>query len=326
MKVFLVFLIIWEITVFGKEAKLKDVEECKNGMLQFSRFEGTSGKYDEVIARGNQFVTLQDQTLTIFDNFKPIHQKKLMISKRRLNLDLFKNILFTFNSSLGIYIPENDEIIWKESPYVSYNLTGNQVFDDNNTIYSIINGTIFHAKTTDKFFKSLPRLERFKNVTNLVRGDGGHIYFAHASEKTSWIVNTTTEQTIMQTRLLKCLNFVWGNYGGDGYLSLVDTNCTLKSSRIFSSFDVHQPNLEKTIQFEYCNYSLDARFILSCEGTGDVAYFFNKNSVYRTLLRSNSEYSCLIAKLGNINITAAAINNNYIILATSDGLWFSKWW
>lgn len=102
MKVFLVFLIIYEISVSGKEAKFEDVKECNNGMLHFSQIKGTSGKYDEVIARENQFVTLQDNNLTIFDNFKPILRKNLLISKRRLNLDLFKNILFSFNYNLGI--------------------------------------------------------------------------------------------------------------------------------------------------------------------------------------------------------------------------------
>lgn len=98
-------------------------------------------------------------------------------------MDLFKNIVSSFNSNLGIYIPENDELLWKESPYITHNLTGYQVFDDNNTIYSIINGEIFYTTNTDRYLKFLPRFKRFKNVTHLVSGDGGHIYFAHESKK-----------------------------------------------------------------------------------------------------------------------------------------------
>lgn len=121
------------------------------------------------------------------------------------------------------------------------------------------------------------------------------------------------------------MNYVWGNYGGNGYLSLLDKNCTLKTFQIFSSFNVHQPNLKDTIEFGGCNYTLDTKIIFSYQGEGDVTYFFNENKVYRTLLGSDFDNLCLGAKLENITINAAAINNDYIMLATSNGLWSSKW-
>ena len=323
MKTLLIFLIICKISIFEKQAIAEDIKDCMNGALQFSQIKGTAGNYDEVIARGNQFVTLQYDKLTIFDNFKPVLQKALSISKKRLNLDLFQNILFTDKTRLGIYVPENDELLWKDSPY-RYPIE-NQVFDNNNTIYAIINGRIFYAKTTDKYFQTLTRLERFQNVAHLVRGDGSHIYFTYESLKTSWIVNATTEQTIMQTTIFKTLNYVWGNYCGNGYLSLVDKNCTLKISRVFSSFNVHHPNLNKTMDFQDCDYTRDAKFIFSYEGQGDKTYFFNKNKIYRILISNYNNQLCVGAKLNNITINAAAINSNYIMLATSNGLWSAMW-
>lgn len=83
MNVFLVFLIIREISIFGNDEKAKDVKKFKNRMLQFSQIKGTLGNYDEMSVRRNQFVTLEDKNLAIFDKFKLILQNNLMTSKRK---------------------------------------------------------------------------------------------------------------------------------------------------------------------------------------------------------------------------------------------------
>ena len=335
MRNFFMFMIFFIIYNFGKESIAENVKECAEfRKIHFKQVEGTSGDYDEVIARGTQFVVLQNKNLTIFESYlKTIIRKSLPSSAKRLNLDVFNNIVFTLKNRSGIYIPENDEFIWKghlEKNIIPFTMDGNLAFDDYNTIYAIVNSGISYAKNSDIDFKFLPRLKHFTNVTRLVDGDRNNFYFVVDSKKTSWIVNGATEQTILQTSSIKHLNYVSNNYQlANGTIYFIDQNCTMKAFKVsprFIVFKHYNLDLMKIAHFEDCSYRPDTKFIFRPEEFSQLSYFFNKNKIYRLSMEGDSHPKvCLHAKLENVTINAGAVNSDYIMLATTNGLWISKW-
>ena len=310
---------------FGKASSAQGIEECSKGILQFYKVGNTSGNYVEVISRSGKFVALKGDKLSIYDNHDLIYEKIIEISTSQLSLDIFKNILFSNFYRLGIYVPDNDEIIWKNNILRFDALQGNIVFDENNTIYVIINNMIHYVSHEDDTLDVLPRLENFKHVTHLVKDHGGTFYFAYKGEKTSWIVNGKTKKLMLQTSLIKSMIFSQDPFlFTHGYLYFIDEKCSLKALKIIPSFDVFHPELTKIMDFVDCEYRFNDKCVFNYEGRAEdgETYVFNKNKIYA--FRIGSDRVCLKAKLENVTINAAATNFNYIMLATTDGLWVAE--
>lgn len=328
MKTPFLFVIICTFCIIlkcGKDSTAQGVEECSKGILQFYKVGNTSGNYVEVISRADKFVALQDDKLSIYDNHDLLYEKKIEISTSRLSLDIFGNILFSNFYRLGIYIPDNDETIWKKCILSFNDLEENIIFDGNNAIYVIVNNKVHYVRQEEDTLQELPRLASFSNVTHLVKDDGDTFYFVYKGEKTSWIVNGKTKQIMFQTSLIKSMIYAHDPVDNDGHLYFIDEKCSLKALKIIPSFNVFRPELTTIIDFADCEYRFNDKCVFTYKGKAEdkEIYIFNQNKIYA--FRIGYDSVCLKAQLENVTINAAAVNFNYIMLATSDGLWAAEW-
>lgn len=326
------FLIICMTLIFGNQIIAEEVKKCRFPFLEFWQVEGTNlTGYHDVIARGNQFVTLNARSneIEILESFKSVHQKSIATSVRSLNLDLFNNIIFADVNSLGTYIPENDELFMKNTTNLYDKIgEGEIIFDEDNTLFLISNHNgehqIWTAYGSEQNLKPLKYLDSFGNVTHLIRGQKNDFYFVHHRRNISWIVHGNTRKTMLQTLRIKSWNFFENNFK-DGFLYFMDQTCTLKSFQVSPSFDVFDPAVKNIMYFRKCNNFAGSRGLFSYKRLADDILAFNENKIFYIQSSKTDETPCQAAELDNLTIINAAINSEYIMLATTNGLWAAKW-
>ena len=315
MKADFIFLIATILFQLRKESTADDY------IQSFTKVEGTLGNYEDVIRSGEKFVALKDGVLSIFANVTLLSQTKIPSGVRALRSDRLDNILFSSNNRMGIYIPESDEIIWKILPQ-SYNFRGNNFeFDENNTIYTATNKGICYSKFADKNFKLLSNLSSFDNVTHLAKSRDSTLYFVQNSAKTSWVINGNTEQVFLQSSIIKSVYYVTDSLSQLSFY-FVDQNCTLKLVSTFH-YEINSPKVTKIMDFEKCDYYKNFMFSFKDRYTDMDVFIFTKDKIFD--ITRGLEKMHMLAKLNDVTINAGVMNNHYIMLATSDGLWAFKW-
>lgn len=73
-----------------------------------------------------------------------------------------------------------------------------------------------------------------------------------------------------------------------------------------------------------CDNLAGSKGIFSYKRLWDNAFAFNKNKIFYIHSSKNGETPCQGAELDNVTIINAAIDSEYIMLATTNGLWAAK--
>ena len=302
----------------------QEIDECfGDPTKRFFQIENTKGNYDDIVLRGEQFVVLKDEIVSIYENLTSVYEKEIPTGAQSLSIDKFDNIIFIVDNRVGIYVPENDDIIWKEPPK-SYTLTGNNFeYDENNTIYTTTDKGLCFAKLTDKSFHLLNKFSAFDNVTHLVKDKDDTFYFIYSIKNTSWVLNGITEQILIQTSNMKSVYYhVDPRYDDIRFLYFVDQYCTLNQIPLFYVNNINTVKKIKVMDLDGCENRRKIMFSYK-DGTFDMElYFFHKKKIF--YLSLNPRKPCLRSNL-NVTINAGAMNQAYILLATSNGLWAYQW-